>query len=98
MGLYSRYVRPGKIGEVSIIGFVLLMLALDLGVGERAVEDGEKAVSLGIDSLPTVSLHKTLSHIQTQAGSEAVGEQGNGEVPARQPLTHDAAADHDDEQ
>ena len=28
MGLYSRYVRPGKIGEVSIVGFVLLMLAV----------------------------------------------------------------------
>src|SRR6476620_10915102 len=25
MGVYSRYVRPGKIGEVSILGFVLLM-------------------------------------------------------------------------
>ena len=28
MGLYSRYVRVGRIGEVSIIGFVLLMLAI----------------------------------------------------------------------
>jgi len=28
MGLYSRYLRPGKIGEVSIIGFVLVMLAI----------------------------------------------------------------------
>jgi carbon starvation protein len=31
MGVYSRYVRPGKIGEVSIIGFVLLMLAIVYG-------------------------------------------------------------------
>ncbi|MBB5018117.1 carbon starvation protein [Chitinivorax tropicus] len=28
MGVYSRYLRPGRIGEVSIIGFVLLMLAI----------------------------------------------------------------------
>ncbi|KMZ12962.1 Carbon starvation protein A [Candidatus Burkholderia humilis] len=27
MGLYTRYIRPGRIGEVSIVGFVLLMLA-----------------------------------------------------------------------
>ncbi|GGE15461.1 carbon starvation protein A [Aureimonas endophytica] len=31
MGLYGRYVRPGRIGEVSAIGFVLLMLAIVLG-------------------------------------------------------------------
>jgi carbon starvation protein len=31
MGLYTRYVRPGAIGEVSIIGFVLLMLAIVFG-------------------------------------------------------------------
>ncbi len=28
MGLYSRYIRVGRIGEVSIIGFVLLMAAI----------------------------------------------------------------------
>ena len=28
MGVYLRYIRPGRIGEVSIIGFVLLMLAI----------------------------------------------------------------------
>src|ERR1700754_2886736 len=31
MGLYTRYIRPGRIGEVSIIGFVLLMLAITFG-------------------------------------------------------------------
>ncbi|PAU53053.1 carbon starvation CstA family protein [Pseudomonas indica] len=35
MGLYSRYLRPGRIGEVSIIGFVLLMLAI-VGGGQVA--------------------------------------------------------------
>src|SRR5574343_1448130 len=28
MGVYSRYIRPGRIGEISLIGFVLLMLAI----------------------------------------------------------------------
>jgi len=28
MGVYSRYIRVGRIGEVSLIGFVLLMLAI----------------------------------------------------------------------
>ncbi|MYM23718.1 carbon starvation protein A [Duganella sp. FT135W] len=28
MGVYSRYIRVGKIGEVSIIGFILLMAAI----------------------------------------------------------------------
>ncbi|HJV73738.1 MAG TPA: carbon starvation CstA family protein [Noviherbaspirillum sp.] len=28
MGIYTRYIRPGRIGEVSLIGFVLLMLSI----------------------------------------------------------------------
>ncbi|WP_271008387.1 carbon starvation CstA family protein [Paucibacter sp. B51] len=28
MGVYLRYLRPGRIGEISIIGFVLLMLSI----------------------------------------------------------------------
>ena len=28
MGVYSRFIRPGKIGEVSILGFILLMAAI----------------------------------------------------------------------
>jgi len=35
MGVYSRYIRPGRIGEVSILGFVLLMLAI-IGGGSVA--------------------------------------------------------------
>ncbi|HJV06869.1 MAG TPA: carbon starvation CstA family protein [Chromobacteriaceae bacterium] len=31
MGIYSRYIRPGKIGEISVLGFVLLMLAIVYG-------------------------------------------------------------------
>jgi len=31
MGIYSRYLRPGRIGEISIIGFVLLMLSIVVG-------------------------------------------------------------------
>jgi carbon starvation protein len=31
MGLYSRFIRPGRIGEMSLIGFVLLIAALIYG-------------------------------------------------------------------
>ncbi|WP_445989713.1 carbon starvation CstA family protein [Chromobacterium haemolyticum] len=31
MGIYTRYIRPGKIGEISVIGFILLMLAIVYG-------------------------------------------------------------------
>ncbi|CAM2138192.1 MULTISPECIES: carbon starvation CstA family protein [Paraburkholderia] len=31
MGLYVRYIRPGKIGEISIIGFILLMASIAFG-------------------------------------------------------------------
>lgn len=31
MGIYMRYIRPGKIAEISLIGFVLLMLAIVYG-------------------------------------------------------------------
>ena len=31
MGVYSRYIRPGRIGEMSIIGFVLLMASIIYG-------------------------------------------------------------------
>ncbi|GAA5006821.1 carbon starvation CstA family protein [Acinetobacter puyangensis] len=31
MGIYMRYIRPGKIAEVSIIGFVLMMLGIVYG-------------------------------------------------------------------
>lgn len=31
MGIYTRYIRPGKIGEVSVIGFIGLMLAIVYG-------------------------------------------------------------------
>ena len=36
MGVYLRYIRPGRIGEVSVIGFVLLMLAI---LGGQAVHE-----------------------------------------------------------
>ncbi|MRV72295.1 carbon starvation protein A [Duganella sp. FT92W] len=36
MGVYTRYVRVGRIGEVSIIGFVLLMLAI---IGGQYVQE-----------------------------------------------------------
>lgn len=36
MGVYTRYIRPGRIGEISLIGFVLLMLAI---VGGQYVQE-----------------------------------------------------------
>jgi carbon starvation protein len=38
MGVYGRYLRPGRIGEMSLIGFILLMLSLIFGrqVAENA--------------------------------------------------------------
>jgi carbon starvation protein len=37
MGVYGRFIRPGRIGEMSIIGFVLLMAAL--GFGQTVAEN-----------------------------------------------------------
>ncbi|CAN7605041.1 carbon starvation protein A [Pararhizobium sp. LjRoot255] len=39
MGVYSRYIRPGKIAEMSVIGFVLLMASIFAGqpISESAV-------------------------------------------------------------
>ncbi len=31
MGVYMRYIRPGRIGEISLVGFVLLMCAIYFG-------------------------------------------------------------------
>ncbi|WP_373740160.1 carbon starvation CstA family protein [Neisseria sp.] len=31
MGIYTRYIRPGKIGEISVVGFILLMCAIVFG-------------------------------------------------------------------
>jgi carbon starvation protein len=31
MGIYMRYIRPGHIGEISIVGFILLMCAIYFG-------------------------------------------------------------------
>lgn len=36
MGIYTRYIRPGRIGEVSLIGFVLLMLGI---IGGQYVQE-----------------------------------------------------------
>lgn len=43
MGLHMRFLRPGKIGEASIIGFILLLLALYYG---RAVGESETLAPL----------------------------------------------------
>ncbi|TWI70177.1 carbon starvation protein [Pseudoduganella lurida] len=43
MGVYSRFIRVGRIGEVSIIGFVLLMLAI---FGGQYVQEHEALAPL----------------------------------------------------
>src|SRR4051812_17756122 len=43
MGIYLRFIRPGAIGEISVIGFVLLMLAI-LG-GQWVAEDPDWAAA-----------------------------------------------------
>jgi carbon starvation protein len=43
MGIYLRFIRPGAIGEVSVLGFVLLMLAI-LG-GQWVAEDAAWAAA-----------------------------------------------------
>ena len=53
MGVYNRYVRPGRIGEMSIIGFVLLMAALIYG---RTVAETPALASLFSFSGPTLAL------------------------------------------
>ena len=41
MGLYGRYLRPGRIGEMSLIGFALLMLSIFYG--QHVAEDPDLA-------------------------------------------------------
>ncbi len=43
MGVYTRYIRPGRIGEISVIGFVLLMLAI---VGGQYVQEAPELAAL----------------------------------------------------
>ncbi len=53
MGLYSRYVRPGRIGEMSAIGAVLLLLALVYG---KAVGETPALAALFTFSAPQLAL------------------------------------------
>jgi len=53
MGVYNRYLRPGRIGEMSVIGFVLLMAALIFG---RTVSETPELARLFTFSGPTLAL------------------------------------------
>ncbi|HZS69794.1 MAG TPA: carbon starvation CstA family protein, partial [Burkholderiales bacterium] len=53
MGVYSRYFRPGRIGEMSVIGFVLLIAALVFG---RTVAETPALASWFTFSGPTLAL------------------------------------------
>ena len=51
MGIYNRFIRPGRIGEMSLIGFLLLMAALIYG---RTVSETPEIA--GIFNLPGTTL------------------------------------------
>jgi carbon starvation protein len=47
MGIYLRFLRPGKVGEISIIGFVLLMASIIGGGAVAGTEWGANLFTLG---------------------------------------------------
>jgi carbon starvation protein len=53
MGVYNRYLRPGRIAEMSVIGFVLLMAALIFG---RTVAETPELARFFTFSGPTLAL------------------------------------------
>jgi carbon starvation protein len=53
MGVYGRFIRPGRIGEMSAIGVVLLLLAL---IGGQSVSESETLAPLFTFSGTTLSL------------------------------------------
>ena len=48
MGVYGRYLRPGRIGEMSVIGFVLLLLSIAFGRTRRCVVLARHLVPFGL--------------------------------------------------
>jgi carbon starvation protein len=52
MGIYMRYIRPGRIGEISVIGVVLLLLSIWLGPDRRGSGLG-----------PGLHLHRRADHL-----------------------------------
>ena len=54
MGIYSRFIRPGRIGEMSAIGFVLLMAALFFGQTGSREPDACAAVHLKGETLALI--------------------------------------------
>ncbi|SFI17522.1 carbon starvation CstA family protein [Nitrosomonas sp. Nm34] len=43
MGIYVRYIRPGQVGEVSLLGFILLMLAI---IGGQSIQENPELAAL----------------------------------------------------
>lgn len=52
MGIYMRFIRPGRVGEASIIGFILLLLAIHYG---NAVANSDLAQFFTYDA-PTLAI------------------------------------------
>ena len=44
MGIYLRYLRPGRIGEVSVIGLVMLVFAIISPAGWRKARPGRRGL------------------------------------------------------
>ncbi|MDO7253534.1 carbon starvation CstA family protein [Helicobacter cappadocius] len=53
MGVYMRFIRPGRVGEASVIGFVLLMIALYYG---RYVSSDPYLASFFTFDAPTLAM------------------------------------------
>jgi carbon starvation protein CstA len=53
MGAYGRYIRPGRVGEMSVLGGVLLLAALLYG---RTVSESPELAALFTFSAPTMAL------------------------------------------
>ncbi len=73
MGVYLRFIRPGKVMEVSIIGFVLLMAAIIGGGAVAGTEWGARPSSTWTRSpLPGGASSFTV-HRRNPAGLAAAG-------------------------
>ena len=52
MGVWMRFVQPGRIGGVSLVGFVLLIVGIVLGGEVAAIRPGRRCSPSPARSLP----------------------------------------------
>ena len=75
MGVYSRFIRPGRIGEMSIIGAVLLLLALVYG-RDVSRDSGAGALFQSLRPDAGAGHHRLRLRRLGAAGVAAAGAQG----------------------